>query len=506
MPFRPWLPTLFAGALILGHPTQAQPLPALQIALADDIDTLDPTIARTYSGRFVFAALCDKLFDIDEKLAIVPQLATSYEWVSPTTLLLRLRAGVLFHDGTKLDAAAVVASLIRHLTLPGSTRRSEISAMAGAEAVDPLTVRVTLKSPSAPFLSQLTDRAGMIVSPTAAAAAGTNFALAPVCTGPFRFVERVAQDRIVLDRFDKYWDAGNIHFSRVTYRPIPDNAVKLANLQAGVIHIAERVAPTDIDRARRDPRLTVAIYPGLGYNAINFNVANGKHADTPLGRSALVRKAFELAIDRKALVDVVYNGAFTPVAQAMSPSNPLYNEALPPPSRDVAQARALLAKAGVNPPVVVRLTVVNSPDQVQLAEVIQSMASEAGFDVRVVATEFAAALAAQTGGDYEASTIGWSGRIDPDGNLYNALSSGGALNETHYVNADVDRWLDAARVTSEPAARKALYARITQQIAADVPVMYLYNTALVVGMSAKLRGFRPVPDGLIRLQGLLMAP
>ena len=124
MPFRPWLPTLFAGALILGHPTQAQPLPALQIALADDIDTLDPTIARTYSGRFVFAALCDKLFDIDEKLAIVPQLATSYEWVSPTTLLLRLRAGVLFHDGTKLDAAAVVASLIRHLALPGSTRRS----------------------------------------------------------------------------------------------------------------------------------------------------------------------------------------------------------------------------------------------------------------------------------------------------------------------------------------------------------------------------------------------
>lgn len=497
---------LAAFLCLAAHAAFAQaPLPILRVALAEDGDMLDPTQARTYVGRIVFAALCDKLFDINEKLEIVPQLATGYEWKTPTELILSLRPGVIFQDGTKMDAASVAYSLMRHLTMPGSTRRAEISAMDRAEAIDPLTVRVVLKSPSAPFLSQLTDRAGMIVSPKAAEALGVNFALAPVCAGPFKFVERVAQDRIVLDRFPDYWDANSIHFSRVIYRPIPDSSVKLSNLRAGAVVIAERLSPTDVADMRKDSRVQVMVYPGLGYSSISLNVGNGPRANTPFGRDARVRKAFELSIDRDVINQVVSAGLTSPVAQGMSPSNPLYNHSLPPPRRDLVRAKALLGDAGVTLPVELTLTVVNSPEALQTGEVIQSMAAEAGFAVKVQATEFASALTAQTKGDFEATAIGWSGRVDPDGNLYNSLYSTGPLNATRYANRQVDEWLDAARITTDMAARRALYAKITNQAAADLPVLYLANTALVIGMVPKIEGFRPVPDGLIRLQGLRLA-
>jgi len=498
--------TLVALLLLNIGAAIAQPSRILRVALAEDADIIDPTIARTYVSRIMFMGLCDKLFDINEKLEIVPQLALSATYVTPTELVLKLRPGVLFHDGEKLDANAVVYSLNRHITMPGSTRRAEISALSSVEVIDPLTVRILLKSPSAPFLSQLTDRAGMMVSPKAAAAAGVNFGLAPVCTGPFRFTERVAQDRVVLDRFPGYWDAKSIHFDRVIYRPIPDNAVKLANLQAGTIDFAERVAATDVAAARADPRLKIEVYDGLGYGAITFNVGNGPRSKTAFGQQALVRKAFELSIDRETLIKVVFNGMFTPVAQAMTPANRLYNTELTPPPRDLARARALLAQAGVKLPVPLTLTMVNSPDQMQAGEVMQAMARDAGFDVKVQAAEFASALVSQTRGDFEATAIGWSGRIDPDGNIYNGLYSSGPLNASHYSNPDVDRWLDEVRLVTDTPSRRALYAKITNQIAQDMPVMYLYTTAMIMGMSAKMTGFRPVPDGLIRLQGLKLAP
>jgi len=216
-----------------------------RIALRQDLDVLDPTLATTYVGRIVFAGLCDKLFDIDEKLNIVPQLATGYEWADDRTLVIHLRPGVKFQNGEVLDAAAVKYSLERHLTMQGSFRKSEISAVDHVDVVDPGTVRVTLKSPSGAFLAQLTDRAGMILPPKAAEAAGKDFAQRPVCSGPFKFVERVPQDHVTLERFADYWDAKNIHFDKVVYQVLVDSSVRLANLKAGTVDLAEYVVPSD---------------------------------------------------------------------------------------------------------------------------------------------------------------------------------------------------------------------------------------------------------------------
>ena len=333
-----------ACAALLGHAAAAQ---TLRIALREDADILDPTLARTYVGRIVFAGLCDKLFDINEKLEIVPQLATGYEQPDPTTLLIHLRPGVKFHDGTDLDAAAVKYTLDRHVTMQGSFRRSELSTMDRVEVVDPLTVRIVLKSPSSPFLAQLTDRAGMIVSPKAAEAAGKDFGLHPVCAGPFAFKERVPQDRIVLERFPGYWDAANVKLDRVVYQPIPDSSIRLANLQAGSVELVEYILPTDTKAVRSNPGLRLVVSDYLGYEGITMNLANGPRSKAPVTSDARVRQAFELSLDRDALVQVVYDGLYTPTAQAVTRSSPYYDAAVPPPARDVAQAKALLKAAGV---------------------------------------------------------------------------------------------------------------------------------------------------------------
>src|ERR1700688_4837306 len=214
--------TALCGLTILA----AVPAPAqtLHVALREDPDILDPPLARSYVGRIVFAGLCDKLFDIDAKLNIVPQLATGYEWSDDKTLMIHLRPGVKFQDGEALDAAAVKYTLERYLTMSGSFRKGEISSIDHVEVVDPATVRIVLKTPSGAFLAQLTDRSGMILPPKATEAAGKDFAAHPVCSGPFKFAERVSQDHVTLDRFADYWDAKNIHFDKVVYQVFPDSS------------------------------------------------------------------------------------------------------------------------------------------------------------------------------------------------------------------------------------------------------------------------------------------
>jgi len=477
----------------------------LHVALRQDLDVMDPTTATTYVGRIVFAGLCDKLFDIDEKLNIVPQLATGYEWADDKTLIVHLRSGVKFQDGEMLDAASVKYSLERHLTMQGSFRKSEISSIDHVEVVDPATVRIVLKSPSGAFLAQLTDRAGMILPPKATEAAGKDFAAHPVCSGPFKFVERVPQDHVTLERFADYWDAKDIHFDKVVYQVLVDSSVRLANLKAGTVDIVEYVAPTDAAAVKADPMLRLVVSDALGYFSITNNLANGPQADNPYGQNALVRQALDLAIDRAALVNVVFNDMYSPTVQAVPASSPFYDGALKVPARDVAKAKALLKQAGVPLPVKLDLLTFNDPQVMQASEVIQSMAAEAGFDVHIQSMEFASSLAASQRGEYQAYMIGWSGRVDIDGNTYQFLHTGQGNNASHYSNPMVDKLLDEGRSSEDPAKRKAIYDQMWPELRKDLPLTYLWTARNIVGMSAKLQGYRPVPDGMIRIQGMEMS-
>jgi peptide/nickel transport system substrate-binding protein len=493
-----------AGAL-LGLVALIGQAQTLRVGLAEDPDVLDPTLARTFVGRIVFAALCDKLFDIDEKLQIVPQLATGYEWSADSkTLTIKLRSDVTFHDGEKLDAAAVKFNIERHKTMAGSNRSGELRPVTSVDVVDPATVKLNLSAPFTPILAALADRAGMMVSPKAAKAEGANFGAKPVCSGPFKFSERIAQDKITLERYPGYWNKANVHVDKVIYTPIVDATVRLANLRSGQFDIIERVAPSDVEALKKDKNLKVARITEIGYQGITINVGKSEQAQkNPLGKDAKVREAFELALDRNGIVQVVMDNEATVGNQWVAPNNPFYAKNVPIPKRDVARAKALLKEAGVPNPSFTLVTPTTSDAQ-RLALVIQAMTRDAGFNVKIQSTEFATSLNMADKGDFEAYVLAWSGRADPDGNLYSFDACKQPLNYAGYCVPEVDELLNTSRTQREFGERKKTYEQIAARVLKDRPIVYLYHRNWLWAYNAKLSGVRSIPDGLLRVTGLKM--
>jgi peptide/nickel transport system substrate-binding protein len=475
----------------------------LRIGLAEDPDVLDPTLARTYVGRIVFSSLCDKLFDIDEKLNIVPQLALDHA-TSPDgkAVTIKLRANMKFHDGEALDAAAAKYSLERHLNMAGSFRKPELAAVDHVDVVDPLTITIVLKAPYAPLIAQLTDRSGMMISPKAAQAAGDKFGLHPVCAGPYKFVERVQQDRIVVEKFADYWNKDAVAIDRLIYLPIVDSTVRLANLKSGGLDLIERVLATDIKDVRSDPRLRLSTALELGYQGIDLNVGNGAAAKNPLGANAKVRQALYYAIDRQALNQVVFDGEFVPGNQWVSPEHPYFQKSFPVPTRDLAKAKALMKEAGITAPFDVDFMVPKGEETQAVAEVIQAMAADIGINMKIRVTEFATSLKQAEAGEYQAYLLAWSGRTDPDGNLYIFHKCRAPQDYPGYCNPQADKLLDEGRTLADMAQRKAVYEKLTRIILEDIPKLYLYHRLVLIAHTTRLEGYRQLPDGLVRVVGL----
>lgn len=490
---------LALSALALAAPAGAQ---TLRIGLQEDPDMLDPHRARTFVGRIVFTSLCDKLVDIDTKLQFVPRLATEWSFSEDgKTLTMKLRAGVKFHDGEPFDAAAVKANIERAKTLPDSVRKSEVASIESITAVDPLTVRITLSRPDATLISQLSDRSGMMLSPKSL---GGDVSTKPVCSGPYSFVERVQNDRIVLQRFADHWEAKNYSFERIVFRSIPDTTVRLANLRSGELDMLERLAATDIKTATGDRSLKVMSAIGIGYQGMTLNILNTDAAG-PLGKDKRIRQALSLAIDREVLNQAVFEGTHPPAIQPFPPASPYYMKELVVPKRDVAAAKALLKAAG-HEKITLEALVTNNPIDQQTGQVIQAMVAEAGIELKLKATEFASQLREQQQGRFQISRVGWSGRVDPDGNIHQFVTCKGGLNDGKYCNAEVDKLLDEARVTYDPVKRKALYDKAQTILNDEIPIMYLFYQPWVWAMKAKLDGFVASPDGMIRLAGVKLLP
>lgn len=492
-----------AGMLLLCA-SAAHAASTLRIGMQDDPDALDAARGGTLAGRIVFASLCDKLVDLSPSLQFVPQLATAWTWSADgKALTLTLREGVQFQDGEPFNAEAVKVNIDRYRTAPESSRKGELRPVSAVDVIDAKTVRLVLSQPYAPLIAVLSDRAGMMASPKALAHLGKDFATAPVCAGPFRFTERVAQDHITLDRFPGYWNAGAIHVDRIVFRPTTDSTVRLVNLQTGQLDLLEELAPADVGKVKADPKLRLATARSLGYEAMAFNVAHGPAADTPIGHDPRVRAALEAAIDRVALNDVVTGGQFVPDNQAELPTSPYYNTAYPVPPRDLAKAKALLKEAGVEHPSFT-LHVLNSPTDRQIGEVLQSMAAEAGIEIKLAAAETNAHIQAMNGGDYQAGLVIWSGRADPDFNIVQFLACDGFQNWGKYCNATFDNTLNQARAATDPGQRQALYQKAASIYVADRPLLFLFHMTWLYAHTIRLTGFTPVPDGLIRPAGLTL--
>lgn len=494
-------PLRLAAAILplLAAPALAQT--TLRIGIGADPNQLDPAQSSAFVDRVVFAAMCDKLVDVGPDLQFRPELATRWEWAPDgRALTLTLREGARFQDGTPIDAAAVKANLERYRTARESRRRTELAQVSAVETPDVRTVRIVLSEPFAPLLSVLSDRAGMMLAPSVLGM-GARVNENPVCSGPFRLTRRIAQDRIELEKHEGHWNAANIHFDRLVFLPLPDNNVRLLNLRGGQLDLIERVAPSDVPAVERDRRLRLVGGPSIAYQLMSINVGHGPLAQRPLGSDPRVREALELSIDRAVINQVALEGRFTPNNQPEAPGTAYHFADLAPPARDPARARALLREAG-HERVAFTLRVPNQPTEAQVAEIIQAMAAEGGFDIKLELTEAAAMIAAQNRGDFEAGIQIWSGRPDPDGNISFWVASNGFLNRGRYNNPQVDALLAQARRVTDTAERQRAYRAATQLWMADRPYLILYHHRWFWAMRSELQGFQPSPDGIIRLSGL----
>lgn len=491
------LDLVLAGALATGA-ASAMAQSTIRIGLQEDIGSLDPARSSQVVDRMVLRSLCASMVDIAPDLKFVPMLATSWSVSADgKTWTFKLRHGVKFQNDEPFDAKAVKANLDRARTMAASNRKSELSSIDHVDAVDADTVNIVLKNPDSALLATLSDRAGMMLAPkTLADDAGVQSH--PVCAGPYKFVQRVQNDRVVLEKFAGYWDADKYPIQKVVFLPIPDTTVRLANVRSGSLDMLERLAPSDVKSVKRDANLNFVTIDGLGYYGLTFNVSD--KAPKAL-RDKRVRQAFDLAIDRDAINQVIGGGIYTPANQALPKSGAYYDASLKTTKRDVAKAKALLKAAGVEK-LDVTLSFGNNTVANQMAQMLQAMLSEAGINLKLRPMDYAAALDAAHRGDFDVLYNGWSGRVDPDGNLHQFVTCKGNLNYGQYCNADVDKLLNDARIKSSVTERKPLYDAAQKILADDDPILYLYVQPWPYVLTKKVQGFVPYPDGLIRLRGV----
>ncbi|MFI6236958.1 ABC transporter substrate-binding protein [Micromonospora sp. NPDC050784] len=480
----------------------------LVIALSAEPDALDPTLSRSLYSRYVFQAMCQKLYDVNEQAQVVPQLATALPTTSGDgrTVTIPLRPGVRFADGTAFDSAAVKATLQRHLTNARSARKSELGPIDGVDTPDAQTVVLRLKQPFAPLLGALADRAGMIMSAQALRTRGDDFASAPVCVGPFKFAKRVPQNSIEVVRDPNYYDASKVHLDAISWRILTDASIRAANLRSGDAQVADSVSTQDVASLRQDAAVSVLQSQSLGYQGLTINVGNvdgvgtaAKPINRPLAQNAKVRQAFEHAIDRKALVDAVFNGlhaaACSPISPASTFSSP---EAQTCPAHDPAKAKQLLAEAGVQTPYAVTMLASNTPDTLRLAQALQSMVKDGGFDLKINPVEYSSLLDEQDRGNFELLQLGWSGRIDPDANITNFVGTGASQNVAGYSNPQLDTLLTQARQSGDVEERRKLYGQAVTLLQQDDALIYLYRQRNLTAVSKQIQGLQVYPDGVIR--------
>src|SRR5690554_1405634 len=491
---------------------QIRPGGELRVALAEEPDILDPTLARTLVGRVVFNAICEKLYDVDADLNLVPQLAADMPDFAADglSMTIPIRQDVVFADGTPLNAEAVKISLDRHRELEGSARSAELASVDSVELVDEFTVQINLNAPFSPLTSVLADRAGMIMSPTALAEKGEDFGTDPVCVGPFRFENRVAQDRIEVVKDPNYYDADTVYLDKVTYLIIADSTTRFNNLLSGEVEVQDRVAPTDVAALEARDDLSLISSDSLGYQGITINIGNANGVTqppgelpedlaSPLSRNPVVRRALEMSLDREAINQAVFLGQFSPACGPISPASPLSSDAVQTcREHNPAAALDLLDRAGVETPVRVEMMIGTDAQARRLGEAIQAQAAEGGFEIVLNPTEFSAALDLADQGQFQTFQVGWSGRVDPDGNIASFLTTQAPLNTSGYSNPEADRLIAEARAATDVAQRRELYAQLHELLQDDLPIIYLYRQRNLTGVSDRVAGVEVYGDGLLR--------
>jgi peptide/nickel transport system substrate-binding protein len=466
-----------------------------------DILSLDPLTSGAIIDREIYYNIYDSLVAIDVNAQIIPALAEKWETPDPKTYILHLRQGVKFHDGTDFNGDAVKFNMMRYLTDPKSLRKAEIDTISSVDVMDPYTVKFTLKSAFAPLLATLVDRAGMMLSPTAVQTLGPDGVVQkPIGagTGAFKFVEWVKNDHITVTRNPNYWkkDASGTqlpYLDQITYRPIADATVLLTNAQTGDLDAMYTIAGKDVAAVKSSNALVFKDAPGIGFSSFQFNAAK-----EPFNKKEF-RQAFAEALDRDQILKTVNFGAGQAGQGPIQPSSWAYDPTFKPYGGNVDKAKQYLAAGGSPGGFSCELLIASgSPTTTQLAQLVKDQLAKVGIIVTIKQEEGATQSADQMSGNFQIVPFGWSGRIDPDGNIYNNFHTGAGLNYGKYSNPQADALMEQARAAGDQAQRKDLYQQVQKLIVDDAPHAFYYFSPNYLITQPKVQGMQLYPDYMMR--------
>ena len=461
----------------------------LTYAMESELRTLDPLSSTQLVERAVMYQMYESLVKVDTSLNVKPSLASSWTVSGDgLTYTFKLRTGVKFHDGTDFNSTAVKFNLDRILNAASSPRKTELASLQSVEAPDPSTVVLHLKKPDASLLAQLVDRAGMVLSPAVIQKLGTGLGLAPVGagTGPFTFVEWKRDDHLTLKKTADYWGT-KAHLDQITYRPIVNDDARATGLRTGDFDLVRTVAGKDVATVKADGSLQYRELPGIGFGGIELNHAKGAFADR--AKAQAVAQAVDRAQVLKNVffgVGTVSHGPIPPSSWAYDPAEKTYDRADPAKARGLATGFTFTFK------------VANNPDAIQEGTLIKDQLAKAGITANLQTEEFGQILTETEAGTFDAALVGWSGRIDPDGNLYSWFHTGGGNNQGAYSNPEVDRLLEEARTTTDQAKRKQLYDQAQKLLVADAAYIFINHPPSTEVASAKVHGYVLYPDNMPR--------
>jgi peptide/nickel transport system substrate-binding protein len=469
-------PTTAPAASAAGKPVRGG---ALTVATQRDATTFDPTKSQDVYSNDIISLTCDTLFEVDDKGQIVGRLVDKVDTPDPTTYIFTLHQGIKFQDGTDLNADAVKFNIMRHMNDPKSTTIQDWKPIQSVETPDQYTVKITLSQPFAPFLSRLTTGLGFVQSPAAIQKLGDNLQrdLTGAGSGPYKFVSWEPDNQIILERNTDFWrkdaDGNTVNYpDRIVFKPFPDENVRLTNVKTGDAQVMAGNPPfKDVASLKQEADLTLTQAPGLGFQFLFLNTSK------PPFDNPAVRRALAYSIDRDQLVQAVDFGNATTVSLPIPPSvtwatmkGTQYDK------RDIDKAKQELTSAGVSGPINFSLQISNaSPQLQQVAELIKDQIKDAGFEMDIQLIEFATIVQNGNTGDYQALSLGWSGSVDPDGDVYPLFYTAAGFNFAKYSNPDADKAMDTGRQTLDQTKRAQAYNDFQKILLQDQPMIVLYS-------------------------------
>ena len=492
-------------------PAQAASKPAaaggtLTFAIETDPIDFDPLLSRALYDRYAQYQMYDSLVRVDPSGKIIPWLAEKWD-VAPDgkKVTFTLRQGVKYQDGSPFDADSVKWNIDRYRTTDGSARKGELAPVASVDVLDPATVAFTLSTPFSPLLATLVDRAGMMVSRQVVESAGQDFTRKPfkAGTGPFIMTEAVKDDHITFEKNPDWWgtdsSGGKLPLlDKVIFHTVLDSNVRLTNIKTGDAQYASNIAGKDVAGVKSDSTLSYMELPAYAYSSLTTNRAPGF-----VFNEARYVKAVNMAMDRQELLDkaffglgVVGYGAVAPGHFSFDPNFKPYEKA------DADGAKALVDQVGKGALSFELLVPSGDPVILQQAQLIQAQLRKASIDAQLTQLEFAQILKQQADHVFKGMTfVGWSGRIDPDGNTYDFNYTGRPNNDGSYTNPDVDMLLDQQRQSSDQNERTAALRKAEQIYVVDDPARVWFRFAVAQQLtSTKVQSIAPYPDGVPRFQ------